>query len=1018
MPSRKKKPADQDLIPGQAPPAPAEPKPEAKAKAKADAKAKAEPKVKADAKAKASPKVQASEAPVAAPKAKPDAKAKADPKAKAKAEPKAKSQKWSELTGDAKAKAQPTASGKASAKSKAKEAPPPPPVEEEANDGLEVVKSRRRKKKKAEEIPPDQELIPDTTGAPNEQEIVDQKRIRDEHDRRNNALSQKFEQDLNNLPAISATQSRDKVMKEVTEQKKALENIMNEISDTLKTVKIAKPKNTNVGAIMQQMRDMKLAKTGHMFSETTIQYMEADFQQNLSQALAFDSYRCFQAEAQQIREKCEARIQANEASLKTVKSRDNQRQVLNKIADAKGVKAEDIDEKDVVSQSVDLPTEVTALQFLYKRKFEKQYGVVIDRPEGSKGAGKGSSSPPPKGLVVRGLKAEVASCLEALRGLNLKEQKAVTGVTPKQASTIMGSQQANARKLEEDFKGVFVHREAGTSPIMLYGPPKEVAACYKSIQDNLPEETTSPDREPREQRDRPSVNVMQIDKDLAKCLIGANGVTISKFETDTSTTIKVSNHQGKDEETQATVRINGEKANQEKARSQITAFLATLSSILVEAEPETVSRLYDSAVPRKGKGKSKGSGKGDGEKGSGKGNSKFAELWNTSGLTCLKKAKGVQLVGAKADVTKWKAVLEESLKEAGTVPFAVRLTNDQARLWSQERLDGIKDSCGAEKVQKVSRGRDTSIEVSGTDDQKEKAQKSIEEINQKLSSTETIEDVPESTKRYLTSQGKGNAQLREVEQKHDVCVSVGRKEQAVKITGAADSVVAAKTQLLQIISSVVSVTREIEIEWSQGRVVIGKNGSTVNSIRRDSGADSIKVEESEEQKKVVICGQKEAVDKACELIQEVLQKEEESVDKRKAGDGATKATNGGNAQDATSEKPAKAEAKAHPSKDKADATSESDKRPAEKKWANKAPKADFAVVEASFPSLGGDDAGKQGKPRPKNSAWNKGKEDDAAEPAAETATETDAAEKDVATEKDAATKESVEEEVTEECGAN
>ena len=55
---------------------------------------------------------------------------------------------------------------------------------------------------------------------------------------------------------------------------------MNEIDDTLKTVKIGKPKNTNVGAIMQQMRDLALAqRQGGKdidFSKATIKAMQED----------------------------------------------------------------------------------------------------------------------------------------------------------------------------------------------------------------------------------------------------------------------------------------------------------------------------------------------------------------------------------------------------------------------------------------------------------------------------------------------------------------------------------------------------------------------------------------------------------------------------------------------------------------------------------------------------------------------------------------------------------------------
>jgi len=702
-----------------------------------------------------------------------------------------------------------------------------------------------------------------------------------------------------------------------------------------------------------------------VFSENTRKQMQLDVQDALSKALAFDSFRHFQSDMAEIKEKCQKRIEANELIAKSVKSNQQQRKLISMVAEAKGVKAEDIKEADVISQNVELPIEVMSLQFLYKRKFEKQYGVVLDRPEGSKGdgkGGKGGTIPTQKSFLIRGLKDEVSACIKALRALNLREQKVMEGLTSKQEDAIMNVQQA---KLEEDYPSVFIHRgqRPGASQgdrrvITLYGPPKEVAACSQSIQDNLPEEPVS----------NPPM-VMQVDKDLAKCFIGAGGGTVSKVESETSTSIKVSNHQSKDDGEQATIRITGDKANQEKARAKINAFLGTLTSCLVEAGPEAVSKLYESAAPRKGKGKGKGSGKGKKKGGEDGGedatNSKFAELWNSSGLTCLKKAGGVQLVGDKAAVTKWKAVLKECLLEAGTVPLTIKLSFEQARLLSQERLDSVLASSGAQKVQKVSKGRESFIEVTGGDDEKEKAKMAIQEINDKMSSFETIEDVDESSTRYLTSKGVA----RSVEQAHDVCVTVDRKGQSVKITGGVDNIAAAKKQLEQILSSSASTTREIEIEWDEGRVVIGKGGSTVDRIRRESGVESVKVEESEDKKKVVLRGREDACEVAEKMIKQALQK-----DKERAAERAAKAESKGASNNVADKTVAKEAAEpVAPSEEK---------RPSEKKWSKSSTTVEYKEDKDSFPSLGpggGKPGSKEGQRIPKNSAWKSAEEEVAAD---------------------------------------
>jgi len=375
-------------------------------------------------------------------------------------------------------------------------------------------------------------------------------------------------------------------------------------------------------------------------------------------------------------------------------------------------------------------------------------------------------------------------------------------------------------------------------------------------------------------------------------------------------------------------------------------------------------------VPRKGKGKGKGKGKDEGKGKSeeaGGSSSKFTELWNSSGLTCLKKGNGVQLVGDKAEVAKWKVVLKECLKEAGEIPCMVKLSFEQTRLWTQERLDGVKASSGADKVEKVSRQRENLIQISGSDAQKEKAKTAIEETNTKLSASETIDDVSEGAKRNLV--GKNVTKMREVETQHGVFVSVDRKGgNSVKIFGEAGKVTEAKKQLEALISDSAGVTREIEIEWDEGRVVIGKGGSTVNQIRRDSGLDTLKVEEAGEKKKVILTGSEEACTSAEKMIQDALKKDkEQSAERAKKREEKAAAAGEGGAEAA--EKPAPK--KAAPKKKAEDEAPAAEKK--DKNWgkSNGKPKVEYDASKASFPSLGGDaEKGSKGG-RPQNSAWAK-----------------------------------------------
>lgn len=746
-------------------------------------------------------------------------KARGDPKAKA-AEPKAK-------TPEAKAKA-PTARSQTLA---AVAQPPAPALAAEAAapslEGMEAVQRKKRRNRKKEEAPaPEPEV---QQSGPTEEDLADTARMREAHDSRNNELLGKIQQRLEDIPDLSS-RPKDEVVKDVAEQRKVLESIMLDCENTMKTVKITRPKNLNVGKLMEQMCELRLCKDDGTFTEATKKEMLKDVEQALSSALAFESFRAFQVEISALKTRCEQRIEQNEAVAKTVRSGNFQRRILARVAQAKGVKVEELNADDVQSVDVQLPAEVIQLFFLFQRKFEKEHGVIVERADGpSKGGGGKGSSGAGSGagggassskLTVRGLNAEVAACIAALKAVDVSERK-IINVNAKQAAAIMGPSQSNARKLEQDHKGVFVHSDR--NQITLYGPTKEVAACAKSIGTIMAEEPVHPSTTGKG-GGGPSP-MMTVDKDQARALIGAAGRNVQRIEAETGTSIKINIPPNKEDESPATVKIVGEAASQDKAREQIKAFLAGLAVCLVEAEAEVVSRLYDGAI-RKGKGKGR-------TKGHVEGSSKFGELREISGLTVVRKTKpsGVLLVGDKEDVAKWKGVLQECLRDAGTMPEAVPVLHEQAYLWTTERLDAVKESSGAKEVRLARRPREAAVEVVGTDEQKEKARAAVQEIHDKFGSVETIEDVPINGVRSLLSKGAGRT--RELEQKYEVSIVVDRKVQAVRILGAKESVEDARKAVEQVISAAESGVAGGGSGPGAGR---GSSGATCAATGDGSGA--------------------------------------------------------------------------------------------------------------------------------------------------------------------------------------
>uniref|UniRef100_A0A7S1EVN7 K Homology domain-containing protein n=1 Tax=Noctiluca scintillans TaxID=2966 RepID=A0A7S1EVN7_NOCSC len=930
--------ATEEPLAPQAVPEPAAPKAEAKGKAKA----------------KAEPKVEVKPEPTVQPKAEAKAKATSAPKAEAKAGAKAK----------AKAEAQ------------AKAEPSPVPVAsteglEDTTDAAAAKKKKKRNKKKAEggADGPNAEEVEEAEAARRAaaEMAAEREHTKSKHAEKHSGLADKIRSDLKDLADANVNPSSA----EIQEQRKKLDSLLKDVDETVKTVKVPRPKAINTAALMQSIRELKICADDSTYSEGTREAMLGDAEAALQKALAFEAFTEFRKEMAELKELVEARIKENDELMRGVKSGNAQRRIMQRVAQAKGLKVEELNEKEVSNVNVDLPPDITSISWL-PRRFEQEYNVVIDRSDAVKGAGKGVNARPPTGLVVRGLESDVTVCVAALKALDLKERKAVPGTT-KQIAVIMGAQQAGARKLEQEFKGVFVHSEK--DKIQLYGPKKAVTSCLAHVQTLLVEDSAAPPL--------PGSVSITVDKDKARALIGADGKNVKKIEADTGTSIKVNIQKDKEDETTASVRINGDAASLEKAKTQINAFVKGLESCLVKGDSELVSRLYDGANIRKGGGKSNGKGKGES-------NSKFGELRDSSGLTVVRKTNGILLVGDKADVEKWKCTLEECIKVAGMFPASVKLSADQTRLWTSEKVEALSTSSGA-KVTLVKQGRgEALLEIAGTDEEKELAKQSITTVHDDMGEVETLDDVPPAGVKSLTAKGAGR--LRDVEKQFGVSVALDRKTHGVRIVGSKGAAPQAKEAIQKIIDDAENtVTKEIDIEWAEGGAIIGRSGVTVRQIKQATNLDDLQItigdETSKTGKKVVLRGSAEAVEAATILVQETLARAREpeapaAVEKPKTNAGSSGPATAAAAE--PSEEVAETSSANSAPQPEASSAAAPDAKPttvvadpakkAGKGSGKVQPKMDVNIKsEEFFPSLGGGDGeGSKKKVRPKSSAWKTG----------------------------------------------
>jgi len=315
----------------------------------------------------------------------------------------------------------------------------------------------------------------------------------------------------------------------------------------------------------------------------------------------------------------------------------------------------------------------------------------------------------------------------------------------------------------------------------------------------------------------------------------------------------------------------------------------------------------------------------------------------------------------------------------------VNLTFDQANYWTNERLEGVGSSSGA-KVTKNSRRGEKVLEITGTDGEKEKARKEIEEVNDRTGHVDTIEEVSQAGMKILLA--RRAVRVHETEKKHDVSIAVDQKAQSVKITGAKDAVEEAKKDVESIISSAGNITtKEVEIEWNEGRIIIGKSGSTVRNIKSQSGLEDLQVEGDENsRKKVVLRGSEEAVEAAEKMVQEALAKARsgeaagDTIGTSKNGEEAERSNEGkgkgkgGKDRNGSGAGPAagdgaEATSAAASASDAGPASHQVDK--SEKKANQKKELKPDIESQQMFPTLGGSaTAGsKQAKQKPKGSAW-------------------------------------------------
>jgi len=271
--------------------------------------------------------------------------------------------------------------GGASAKGKAKAAPAPAPEPvpdpepEDPDAGMETIKKKKRGRKKAEEMTAheaqaidDAEDIASTN--PSAEEFKMSSDLQHKHKKHFNDLSGTIFKDIHQLPEFGADTPPQQVLREVQEQRTMLQGIVQRVEDILKEAKCPRPKIIDAKKILDQYKELRQCQTDTEFTEEMRLGMLEDKSQELSKAHRWEAFLKFQEELNQLRERCTKRMASNDVMAKEVRAGNDKRRIATRVASAKGVKVDELDESTVVSTTVELPPEVIVLSFLYKSKFE------------------------------------------------------------------------------------------------------------------------------------------------------------------------------------------------------------------------------------------------------------------------------------------------------------------------------------------------------------------------------------------------------------------------------------------------------------------------------------------------------------------------------------------------------------------------------------------------------------------------------------------------------------------------
>lgn len=711
----------------------------------------------------------------------------------------------------AKAAVSPKPEKKASPKKAAEPEPvkpvaPMPAAEEEAGETEEKKKRRRAgANKKKEEA---------AAGAP-KGETAEQQRYRAQRAAFFAKELKALEKDVATMASLGA--SAADVVKNADAAKAKISALIGGkdgegglISEAIAKHKVQKPRKERAG-----------------FDDDSAIFSQAKWEEEIN----FNAYRKFVTEAEELKDRAAERLRELQAEL--TKAGDTQKVEASQslVAQKKRCTVDDLKKKGGVrAMTIEVPADVMAMCFaptFLARRFEDAHGVVVERA-GGKGGGKGKGGTQ---LKLLGLAEDLQACSAAIKALNLSYNVTVS-TEGKRAGAVIGPGGSNLRAIEKNFDVVV---NSGKSDLQIFGEKEKVDKAVVEVKKQLEEASAQ--------------TTIDVDVDLAKCIVADGGKMKNQYASDTGAIISV-NFDGP-----VNVQLRGTKDAVDKAAALVEKLKKTTQSVLVKCDSDVLTKLS-----RGGKGGGKG-GNLAGE---------FASLQSKTGvLQVLTKPDGVRILGDKAKVAACKTAVEALVVKAGYSTEAVKVEyREQLRVLTDDAVAQIAAQHGVEAG--VRRG-DQTVEIHGPAAAKEAAKAAIHTLLDNAGRMSTIQVPEEAVPAFMA---KSFQLIRELQDNTQCTLSLSKEPsgpRTMTIMGGKKQLALAEEGVKKAMASYVAqqadmVTEEVDIDEAEGGLVIGKQGTTAKWIMAQSGVMTLKLEGA----KVVIRGAPSQVAKAKGLVAEAL----------------------------------------------------------------------------------------------------------------------------------------------------